>query len=305
MKRHVAAETSAVLGSSRSGSAPIVRHGFGVQRRSLGALVVVFACIALAPETLSAAMPALPAGATTRWVVGDPHEIVTYLTFDPASVAGKLPPSLRFVTVEELATDGVPWAVEYLAAHPAHGGRGVAFLEIVRTGVFTIDGRAPRWPEDGAMGLWCARVEPANAGTDLGPGRPLLVLELWMPDRDYVAYMLRKGHHASYGDVTLRRAPDGTWHGSIRTPDFAAAGECLPTGPASGGPGSAGTQAFFPPLTSAAKGVVRLAFAGHRVQECGASASWHLGGTHPLASALLLPPTTFQYGYDLVGGAYP
>jgi len=33
-------------------------------------------------------VPALPAGAETRWIVQKPEEIVAYVVFDPATVAG-------------------------------------------------------------------------------------------------------------------------------------------------------------------------------------------------------------------------
>jgi hypothetical protein len=52
-------------------------------------------------------------------------------------------------------------------------------------------------------------------------------------------------------------------------------------------------------------GIVRVAFAGHREQACEGDSSWTILGTHPLAGAVVLGPSSFQSGYDLVGGAYP
>jgi hypothetical protein len=132
-----------------------------------------------------AGVPDLPALARTRWVVEGPEEIVTHLAFDPDAVRDRLPSGLRFITVGELADGGVPWARGLLGRRPELASWGVSFLEIVRARTFTIDGRAPRWPSHGAAALWLARVAPADPGADLGPGRPLLALDLWVPDRAY------------------------------------------------------------------------------------------------------------------------
>ena len=249
--------------------------------------------------------PALPDGAQSHWVVGQPHEIVAYLVFDPATVRDRLPETLRFITVKELATGSVRWATDHLAEHPAHAGWGISFLEVVRTGTFTIDGRAPNWPEGGAAALWCARVAPSLPTADLGPGQPFLTLEFWMPDSSYVAYMRGKGYPASYGQVTLLQPSEGMWRGSVDVPGLSLAAECRPMGPVTGGGQAAGMQAFFPPRSSTVKGAVRVAFAGHREQECGDDSSWTLRGTHPLARGVVLGPSTYQFGYNLKGGAYP
>jgi hypothetical protein len=51
--------------------------------------------------------------------------------------------------------------------------------------------------------------------------------------------------------------------------------------------------------------VVRVAFAGYCIQECGSETTWSIQGTHPLAGGVVLRPSTFQFGYDLKGGSYP
>ena len=268
-------------------------------------LAVTLLCSVWATSDALVQAPVLPGGARSQWVVGEPYEIVAYVLFDPATVARQLPAHLRFITVGELAATGVQWAADHLAKHPAHARWGVSFLEIVRMGTFTIDGRAPRWPEHGAAALWCARVAPSVPSTDLGVGRPFLVLELWMPDRAYVTYMRDRGHHATYGDVKLAQEADGRWQGSIAVAGFSAVATCAPTGAVTGGAGSAGSQAFFPPRTSTVGDVVRVAFAGHREQDCGGDSSWQIRGTHPLVGGEVLRPSTFEFGYDLTGGAYP
>ena len=107
-----------------------------------------------------------------------------------------------------------PCFARSLAEHPAQADWGISFLEIVRTGTFTIDGRAPNWPEGGAAALWCARVAPSLPTADLGPGQPFLTLEFWMPDSSYVTYMRGKGYPASYGQVKLLQPTEGMWRGS-------------------------------------------------------------------------------------------
>ena len=270
----------------------------------LVSLLVTLLCPALVAGAAAAQVPPLPEGAQTHWVVVEPQEIVAYVTFDPATVARRLPPTLRFITLGELATSGVRWATDYLADHPTHGTWGISFLELVRVGVFTIDGRGPHWPEHGAAALWFARVAPSAPATDLGPGRPFLALEFWMPDSAYAAYMRGKGHYATYGNVTLLQTSDSSWRGSVDVAGLTIVAECRPTGPVTGGAGSAGSQSFFPPHSSSVTSIVRVAFAGHRAQDCGGASAWRLHGTHPLASGVVLRPATFQFGYELIGGAY-
>ena len=267
-------------------------------------LLVTLAVAALLASEVSGQVPALPDGADTHWVVDQPEEIVGYVLFNPATVEHRLPPTLRFITVEELAAGGVPWATDYLTEDRSHGHWGISFLEIVRMGTFAIDEHAPNWPENGAAALWLARVAPSDPTADLGPGLPLLALEFWMPDSLYVADMSDKGHYATYGNVKLHQDLDGEWRGSVDIDGLSVVAECTPTGPVTGGAGSRGMQALFPPKSSTVTSIVRVAFAGHREQRCEGDSSWRLHGTHPLAGGVVLGPSTFQFGYDLIGGAY-
>ncbi len=270
--------------------------------------IVLLAAVAL--TALSATRGAaqrlpLPDGARTHWVVKEPQEIVGYLVFDTATVAERLPSALRFISVGELARGGVSWAVQYLAGAPSRDAWGVSFVEIVRADTFTINGRAPRWPAHGAAALWFARVAAADSTADLGPGVPLLVLDWWVPDSSYAAEMRRLGHYASYGNVKLLEDAHGAWHGSLLAEGLRVAAACTPSGTESGGPASRGTQALFPPAKSGVSGVVRISFLGHRERTCAERKSWTLGGTHPLALAEQVGPSSFEFGYELVGGAYP
>ena len=252
----------------------------------------------------SAQVLTIPNGAGTHWVVDQAEEIVQYVTFNPADVRSRLPSELRFITIKELAAGNVGWAADYLAAHPSNGNWGVSFLEIVRMRNFTIDGRGPRWPKHGAVALWCARVAPSDSTVNLGQGRPLLVLDFWIPDSAYAVYMCRKGFYATYGGVRLYRDSEERWHGSIQAGKFHTVAVCRPSGPVIGGPESRGEQALFPPASSSVTEVVRVAFAGHREQECDGGSSWRFQGTHPLANGILVGSSIYEFGYRLVGGAY-
>ena len=273
------------------------------EMRSL-AYVIILAISALCSVETYAQIPTLPAGAKTHWIVGQPEEIVAWVVFDPATVKRRLPSALRFITVGELASAGIGWAAGYLSDHPGQGHWGISFIEIVRMKTFTIDGHSPDWPEHGAAALWFARVASSDPDIDLGPGQPFLALEFWMPDRAYVAAIREKGHYATYGTVGLNQDDEGRWRGTIDGDGLKVVAECTPTGPVAGGAGAAGMQAIFPPRSSEVTSMVRVAFAGHRVQECDEGSVWTLQGSHPAASGVVLEPAAFQYGYDLIGGAY-
>jgi len=253
-----------------------------------------------------ASMSMLPPvdGSDRGWIVSRPEEIVGYLLFDPATVADRLPQFLRFITVQELAAGGVGWASDYLAKKPSQGGWGISFLEIVRMRTFTIDGRGPDLPERGAAALWLARVAPSDPGANLGPGRPFLALDFWIPDKKFVAYMLKKGYYATYGDVRLHRDPEGKWLGSVKVDGLSVLAECRPSGPITGGAESKGQQVLVPPRSCTMCAPVHVTLAGHRIQNCEGGSSWKLTGTHPLAHGIMLGPSTFQFGYDLVGGVH-
>lgn len=126
-----------------------------------------------------------------------------------------------------------------------------------------------------------------------------------MPDSAYAAYMRGNGHYATYAEVRLQQDRNGKWGGSVALDGLKVVAECLPAGPVTGGAGSAGAQAFFPPQSSSVTDIVRIAFAGHRERECAKGSSWSFQGAHPLARGVVVEPSIFEYGYDLIGGAYP
>jgi hypothetical protein len=171
-------------------------------------------------------------------------------------------------------------------------------------GKFSIDERSPVWPESGAAALWCARIASTDSLIDLGPGMPFLLMDFWLPDSEYVTYMISKGHYAEFGNVALRQSPDGNWHGYLSTDRLTLVAECIPGGPITGGAGSRGMQAWFPPANSPVKNIVRMSFRGHRIQDCDSNSTWKLSGTHPLTKGFILGNSNYEFGYDLIGGAY-
>lgn len=249
-------------------------------------------------------VPSLPDGAQTHWIVDQPEEIVSWVLFNPSTVENRLPSTLRFITVEEIASTGIEWAVDYLSKNPDQKTWGISFLEIVKTGTFTIDGDAPEWPDDGGAALWFARVAPVTPSVDLGEGNPFLALEFWIPDSSFAVRMRKKGHYATFGNVQLYQDADEWWQGTIEVDDLKVVAKCNPTGPVSGGPQSAGMQAIIPPKSSKVNYIVRVAFTGHRIQYCKDSSTWTINGSHPLSNGVFLEPFEFQFGYDMIGGAY-
>lgn len=263
----------------------------------------LIAATAIGPP-LRAQLPELPAGARSQWRVERPFEVVGYVVFDPTELAAMLPSGLRFVTVSEVAAQGIPWAAAFLARHETEASWGISFVELLRAGTFDIDGRRPEWGEEGAIGLWFARVAPAaQDGLDLGRGTPLLVLDLAIPDSAFAAYMRGRGYPARHGSGRLAHDAGGSWTGSFRSAGAHVTVTCTPTGPSAGGPGSQGRQVLVPPAASPAD-IVRIAFAGHRTRSCAEASPWVLEGDGPLARGIVVEPSSVQFGYEMVGGTY-
>lgn len=78
----------------------------------------------------------MPDGARTRWEIAGGQEIITWVLFDPAAVAGHVPRGLRCVTLAEMA-ESVPASTttgqtlrSHLAAHPEQRHYAASFVEI-------------------------------------------------------------------------------------------------------------------------------------------------------------------------------
>lgn len=268
-------------------------------------LLVASIAVASMPSHSVAQIPPLPSDRLTTWEVRQPQEIVTWVIVDPATIESSKPSEFRFVSVQELANIGVSRAQAFLSSNPPEKGGVLTLLEVVRSEVFQIDGEAPSMPEHGAVGLWFAPVAPKGAEFSLdGEEQSILALEVWLPDSSYVRRIRDKGHYATPGRVTLRVDANQMWRGTIDVPGLSVVGECVPTGPIRGGVDASGRQMLIPPRPSGIEEVVRIAYAGHRIQSCEDSSAWEIKGIHPLAAGIVYGPAEFQFGYRLTGGAY-
>lgn len=266
------------------------------------AALVFIVLTAVAAPSVRAQDPSLPAGALTEWIIREPEEIVGWLAVDVRDIAAELPAGTRYVTIGELARRRISWAVDHLKDHTSHADWGVSFFEVIRAGTFTVDGRTPNWPDDGAAALWAARIErdQADAWPIVEP--TFVLLDFWIPDGPYVQLVRAKGHYAEYGHVTLDLR-DGRWHGTVEATDLSIEATCAPSPSSAVTEGSGGMQMFYPPAGSGITELLRVAFAGHRIQECTSDVTWTFRGTHPLARTVMIAPPSFEAGYTLRGGA--
>jgi hypothetical protein len=131
----------------------------------------------------------------------------------------------------------------------------------------------------------------------------VLGLGIWIPDREYVAYMRARGHHAEFGMVTLVRDSTGAFQGEIRLDDLQVRGTALPFGDGREDP-EGGTQVLFVPGEKVVSAVVVAAANGGRHMDC--TAQWSKKGSHPLSGGVFVGPTYFTtYDAPLMGSAYP
>ncbi|MDQ8188604.1 hypothetical protein [Pelagicoccus sp. SDUM812002] len=255
-------------------------------------------------QATEAKIPQLPKGGQTHWRIENAEEIVAYATFDPRQVEHQLPPNFRFLKVGELAEKGTSWARVYLSEHPQHEDWGFSFIEIVRMDRFAIDGISPNWAPNGAAALWFARITSFEPNREQNSERTYLMLNFWVPDRDYVRYMKEKGYYSTYGDASLYMKADGSWHGRLDTDNVKIEAVCYPVGRIRGGPQSTETQVLVPPKSSKSTDIIHIAFAGHRIQDCTEESTWIIEGEHPLSDTVIVEPSTLQYGYNLNGSVY-
>jgi len=266
------------------------------------------ACLLLLSACSLAIGQQLPPGGTASWDIQGPEEVVTFVLFDPKAVGVSLPPGLRFVSARDAQ---MPEVLEYLKQHPEHSGWAFSFIEITRQKAFLIDGKAPTLPENGGIGLWFAPVDPSQLGAEITNEKfdtliapslgAVLGLGIWIPDREFVAYMRARGHHAEYGMVTLVKDRAGAFQGEIRLDDLNVRGSATPRGEVQEDP-STGTQVLFAPGEKVEHAVV-LAGANARHRTC--TADWSKTGNHPLSRGVFVGPTYLTtYEAPLKGSLY-
>jgi hypothetical protein len=251
----------------------------------------------------------LPAGGTTSWEIQGSEEIVTFVLFDPKAPGVSLPAGLRFLSARDVE---MPEVQEHVKQHPQHAEWAFSFIEITRSKAFLIDGKAPTLPENGGIGLWFAPVDPSSLAEEIPKERfdtviapslgAVVGLGLWIPDREYVAYMCARGHHAEYGMVTLVKDDTGAFQGEIRLDDLQVRGSASPHGDVREDPAS-GTQVLFAPGEQVLNAVV---VAGGNARHMDCTAEWSKEGRHPLSQGVFVGPTYFTtYEAPLKGSAYP
>lgn len=250
----------------------------------------------------------LPPGGTTSWEIQGPEEIVTFVLFDPKKPGVSLPAGLRFVSARDVR---MPEVQEYLKQHPDHAEWAFSFIEITRQKAFILDGKAPTLPKHGGIGLWFAPVDPSHLAEEIGKDKfdsiiapslgAVLGLGIWIPDREYVAYMRARGHHADYGRVTLVKESTGMFRGEIRLDDLHVRASATPHGDVREDP-TAGTQVLFAPGETVVHSVVIV---GSNARHRACTAEWSKKGDHSLSRGVFVGPTYLTtYDAPLKGSAY-
>jgi hypothetical protein len=278
-----------------------LRHG-----SASGRLLIAFLALVSAPPAALAQQ--LPPGGTTSWEIQEPEEIVTFALFDPMSAGVSLPTGLRFVSARDAQ---MPEIQEYVKQHPEHAEWAFSFIEITRQKAFLLDGRAPTLPKNGGIGLWFAPVDPSQLAVEIGKDAfdsiiapslgAVLGLGIWVPDREFVAYMRARGHHAEYGLVTLVKDSTGAFQGTIELDNLHVRGSATPHGDVQEDPAS-GTQVLFAPGDKVVHAIV---VAGSNARHRACDASWSRKGKHPLSRGVFVGPTYMTtYEAPLKGSAY-
>lgn len=266
----------------------------------LAALLVFSApCVAEAPR--------LPPGGTTHWDMEELEVIVTFLLFDPKDPGIALPKGLRLISLSEV---NEPEFQDHLKEHPERSDWAFSFVEFVRPRTWVLDGKSPTFPANGSIAVWFAPVDHSQLAAEVPKASyerviapspdALLVLGLWIPDREYAAYMRARGHKAEYGMATLTVDGDGTFHGELRLDDLTVQTTATPHGDVSGEPDPF-TQVFFEPGKAVEK-VVVLTGSNAREREC--EATWSKDGDHPLSRGAFVGPTFLNVEGPLSGSAY-
>jgi hypothetical protein len=286
-------------------SAPRIRRPLRYGSASWRLLIAFIALISVPPAALA---QQLPPGGTTSWEIQEPEEIVTFVLFDPKSPGVSLPTGLRFVSAREAK---MPEIQEYVKQHPEHAEWAFSFIEITRQKAFLIDGRAPALPKNGGIGLWFAPVDPSQLAEEIGKDAfdsiiapslgAVLGLGTWIPDREYVAYMRARGHHAEYGLVTLVKDSTGAFQGTIQLDNLRVRSSATPHGDVQEDPAS-GTQVLFAPGDKVVHAIV---VAGSNARHRACDAVWSKKGKHPLSRGVFVGPTYMTtYEAPLKGSAY-
>lgn len=269
----------------------------------------LLACLAIIGVCPAALAQQLPPGGTTSWEMQELEVIVTFLLFDPKDPEVALPKGLRFVSAREVSKES-PEFQEHLKNHPEHSDWAFSFVEFLRPKTWVLDGKALTLPENGGIGVWFAPVDHSQLAAEISKGMyetviapspgGMLVLGLWVPDREYAAYMRARGHHAEYGMVTLVKDKEGALQGEMQVGELNVKASAVPQGEVETEP-DLFTQVFYEPGQSVENVVV---LAGGNVRERKCTAEWSKKGDHPLSRGVFVGPTILNVEGPLKGSAY-
>lgn len=251
----------------------------------------------------------LPAGGTTSWEMQELEVVVTFLLFDPKDPAVALPKGLRFISAREVSKNA-PEFQEHLKQHPEHSDWAFSFIEFIRPNTWILDGKALTLAQNGGISVWFAPVDHTQLAAEVSKDQfesviapsPVGMLQLgfWVPDREYVAYMRARGHHAEYGIVTLVKDIKGSFQGELQLAELNVKVSATPQGEAQNEPAPF-TQVFYEP-GKRVENVVVLGGRNARHRDC--TAVWLRKGDHPLSRGVLVGKTLLNVEGPLKGSAY-
>lgn len=268
---------------------------------------LLFALLAMISAFSVAMAKDLPPGGTTKWEIQEVEAIVTFLIFDPKDPAVALPTGLRFIPAREVE---FPELQAHLKQHPEHSDWAFSFFEFIRPKAFLLDGKAPTLTENAGISVWFAPVDHSQLAAEVSKDKfetviapspdAVLVLGFWVPDREYVAYMRGRGHHAEYGKVTLVKDSIGAYQGEIQLAELNIKASATPQGEVRLEPDPF-TQVLFEPGEKVENVVV---LAGGNVRERDCTAEWSKKGDHPVSRGVFLGLTFLTIEGPFKGSAY-
>lgn len=271
--------------------------------------IAIVAVLILMAATCHPDTKRLPAGGTSSWSIEELEVVVTFLLFDPNDPGVALPKGLRFVSASEVAKDS-PEFQEHLKQYPEQTNWAFSFVEFIRPKVWLLDNNELTLPENSGIAVWFAPVDHSQLASEISRDRfeaviapspdAVLVLGLWVPDRQYAAFMRSRGHRADHGMVTVAKDSAGTIHGELRLDDLSVKASATPEGEIRHEPDPF-TQVFFEPGERVERVVV---LAGRNARERDCTAQWVKFGDHPLSRGVFVGPTFLNVEGPLIGSAY-